>query len=195
MAVESGKTRLGEPLPDLTLPDTEGHPVRITDLQAGGSPLVVVFACNHCPYVRHVEALLGTLAAEFATEGVKAVAITSNDIDTYPDDDVPGMREQQVRAGWDFPYLMDDDEHTAARAFGAVCTPDFFVYGTDGTLIYRGAFDTSTPKNGEALTGALLRDAVNRAARGEQVPEPHRPAMGCGIKWRPGHEPEAVTFT
>lgn len=195
MAVESGKTPLGAPLPDLTLPDSEGHPVRLHDLRVDGRPIVVVFASNHCPYVRHVESLLGRMADDFAATDVAVVAITSNDVETYPDDDVPGMREQVVRAGWHFPYLIDDDQHTAARTFGAVCTPDFFVYGNDGTLVYRGAFDTSTPKNGEPLTGALLRDAVDHALRGDPVPQPHRPAMGCGIKWRPGHEPAAVTFS
>ncbi len=194
MAIESGKTPLGAPLPDVTLPDLAGQPVNLREYR-GDRPLVVVFSCNHCPYVRHVEDLLGRMTDEFATAGVGTVAISSNDLAAYPDDDVAGLTEQQQRAGWNFPYLMDDDRHTAAKAFGAVCTPDFFVYDRDGTLAYRGAFDASTPKNGEALTGELLGGAVAAVGRGESVPQPQRPAMGCGIKWRPGHEPEAVSFT
>ncbi len=194
MAVESGKTQLGAPLPDLVLRDVDGAEVALQDLQGGG-PLVIVFSANHCPYVRHVEGLLGSMADDLSPAGVAFVAIASNDVDTYPDDDAPGMREQAARAGWNFPYLVDDDQHSAAHAFGAVCTPDFFVYGADRRLAYRGAFDASTPKNGEPLTGDLLRGAIDATLRGESVPEPQRPAMGCGIKWRPGHEPEAVSFS
>ena len=193
MAVESGKTQLGAPLPDLVLRDMEGAEVALQELQGDG-PLVVVFSANHCPYVRHVESLLGQMAADFAPAGVAFVAIASNDIDNYPDDDVAGMREQAARAGWRFPYLVDDDQHSAARAFGAVCTPDFFVFGADRSLVYRGAFDASSPKNGQPLNGDLLRSALDAVLRGEPVPEPQRPAMGCGIKWRPGHEPEAVSL-
>lgn len=195
MAVRSGATPLGAPLPELTLPDLQGRQTRLPELRPDDGVLVVVFACNHCPYVRHVEALLGRLADEWAANGVATVAITSNDLEAYPEDGVSGMREQVERAGWHFPYLIDDDQHTVARAFGAVCTPDFFVFGPDGTLAYRGAFDASTPKNGEPLTGESLADAVGAARAGVPVPEPQRPAMGCGIKWRPGHEPEAVSFT
>lgn len=193
MAVQSGATPLGEPLPDLTLPDPQGEPVHLSALRSDEGVLVVVFACNHCPYVRHVEGELAALQRSFADRDVAFAAIMSNDITTYPDDDAPGMLEQIDRAGWQFPYLMDLDQQ-AALTFGAVCTPDFFVYGRDGTLAYRGAFDASSPKNQEPLTGDLLRHAISATLAGEPVPEPHRPAMGCGIKWLPGNEPEAVSF-
>lgn len=193
MAVRSGATPLGAPLPELTLSVATGGEVNLADLRPDSGILVVVFACNHCPYVRHVERLLGEVHDRYADRGVGFVAIMSNDVTTYPDDDVTGMREQVERAGWDFPYVLDLDQN-AALTFGAVCTPDFFVYGSDGTLVYRGAFDGSSPKNNEPLTGAALSDAIDKALAGEPVPLPHRPAMGCGIKWLPGNEPEAVSF-
>lgn len=191
MAVQSGKTALGMPLPDVTLPDAEGNPVNLPQLRGDGV-LVVAWCANHCPYVQHVEDLLGEIAAD-SGDGVAFAAIASNDITTHPDDDVAGMREQAQRAGWEFPYLQDLDQ-SIALMFGAACTPDFFVFGLDGTLVYRGAFDTSSPKNGEPLTGELLRGAITAAQAGATVPLPHRPALGCGIKWLPGNEPEPVTF-
>lgn len=192
MAVESGATPLGTNLPDVTLPDLDGTPVSLTQLRGDGV-LVVVFSANHCPYVQHVEQRLGEIAAGFADANVQFVAIGSNDVATYPDDDASGLREQAGRAGWAFPYLLDADQSVAQR-FGAVCTPDFFVFGGDGTLVYRGAFDASSPKNNEPLTGDLLHAAIDAAIAGNPIPPPHRPAMGCGIKWLPGNEPEAVSF-
>lgn len=192
MAVESGPTALGSPLPNMTLPDVTGTAVSLRDLRGQGV-LVVVFVANHCPYVRHIEGHLGEMYNSFEETDVQFAAIGSNDTTTYPDDDVTGMVEQIRRAGWRFPYLLDGDQ-SAAKAFGAVCTPDFFVYSPHGVLTYRGAFDASSPKNGEPLTGDLLRDAVTKTLLGKPVPEPQRPAMGCGIKWLPGNEPEAVSF-
>lgn len=190
MAVQSQLTQLGTPLPDLTLPDLDGNPVKLRELR-GDRPLVVVFACNHCPYVRHVETELAEVTADF--DGVGFVAIASNDTTTHPMDGPEGMREQIARAGWRFPYLRDPDQ-TAAMTFGAACTPDFFVYDAEGGLAYRGAFDASTPKNGQPLDGSLLRDAIAKVLAGEPIPEPHRPAMGCGVKWLPGNEPPTISF-
>jgi thiol-disulfide isomerase/thioredoxin len=178
VAVESQTTELRTPLPDVTLPDVDGveHDLRAV---ASGQPLLVVFACNHCPYVRWLEEDLARLIAE---SGIHAVAINSNDVREYPEDGPDGMREQRARAGWGFPYLIDADQ-SVARAFGAVCTPDFFLYDAEGLLAYRGAFDASSPKNGQPRTGDLLRTAIADVQAGRPVPEPHRPAMGCGIKW------------
>lgn len=178
MAVSSPATTLGTPLPPTVLPDLDGAPV---DLAVGGGPLLVVFACNHCPYVKHVESALGALLAEFAD--LRAVAIAANDVASYPDDDIPHLREQVARAGWTFGYLVDA-EQSAARAFGAVCTPDFFLYDAELRLFYRGAFDSSTPGNGQPLTGDDLRAAVAAVLRGAPAPQPQRPAMGCSIKWK-----------
>ncbi len=178
MAVQSGMVPLGTALPDVELPDLEGHAVRLRSV-AHGSPLLVVFACNHCPYVRWLEVMLGQLASR---TGLATVAINPNDALTYPEDGSDGMREQVARAGWDFPYLVDQSQDVA-RVFGAVCTPDFFLFDAHGLLAYRGAFDSSTPKNGQPLTGELLRQAVTAVQAGEPVPEPQQPSMGCGIKW------------
>lgn len=180
MALQSGMVPLGTSLPEATLPDVDAN---IVDLRgyASGHPLLVVFACNHCPYVRWLEKDLGMVVAQ--TPGLRTVAINPNDAEEYPEDSPAGMREQRVRAGWDFPYLIDA-EQTAARDFGAVCTPDFFLYDRSGVLVYRGAFDSSTPKNGQPRTGELLAGAIRDVLADRAVPEPHRPSMGCSIKWR-----------
>jgi len=192
MAVQSQKTELGTALPATILPDLDGNSIELEQYRADG-PLVVAFVANHCPYVKHVEGELGRLAAEASAAGVNFVAIVSNDLANYPDDDVPGARDQAQRSGWNFPYLMDR-EQTAAMAFGAACTPDFFVYAADGKLAYRGAMDESSPKNGKPLTGDALRDAIARVTRGDEVPLPHQPALGCGIKWLPGNQPEGINL-
>ena len=145
--------------------------------------LVVVFSCNHCPYVRHIEAELGQVATDYATSAVTFVAICSNDATEYPDDDIPGLSAQAERAAWNFPYLVDTDQFVA-REFGAVCTPDFFVYDINGKLGYRGAFDESSPGNGLPVSGANLRAALDLLLATAPVPEPQRPSMGCSIKWR-----------
>jgi peroxiredoxin len=178
MAVESTMVPLGTPAPDFTLPDLSGAPVRRSDVDG---PLLVAFLCNHCPYVRHIEAQLSSVLA--GVEGLTVVAICTNDAEAYPDDAPEHLAEQADRAGWSFPYLVDADQ-SVGKAFAAACTPDFFVYDREGRLAYRGAFDDSTPGNGRPVTGALLADAIERVLRGESVPEPHRPSMGCSIKWR-----------
>ena len=182
MAVYSSQVPLGSPMPKLTLPDLNGNKHDLVGLRGSGV-LVVMFSANHCPYVRHLEHPLGQFAGDFADQPVSFVAICSNDVDAYPDDDVPGLSEQAARANWRFPYLIDR-EQTAARQFGAVCTPDFFVYDVNGQLGYRGAFDESTPGNGVAVTGDDLRNAIQLLVATKPVPEPQRPAMGCSIKWR-----------
>lgn len=183
MALTSSLVPLGTPCPDFSLPDVNGVPCSLTDVEA--PVLVVAFTCNHCPYVRHIESALGAFRPG---PELDVVAICSNDITRYPDDAPEHLAEQAVRAGWTFPYLLDTDQ-SVAKAFGAVCTPDFFVYGPDRRLAYRGAFDASTPGNGEPVTGQELHDAVTLVAAGCAVPEPHRPSMGCGIKWLPAGEP------
>lgn len=179
MAVESGPTVLHTPVPDATLPDLFGKPVTLSEVSAG-HPLLVVFACNHCPYVRWIERELASIAAE--NPRLRTVAICANDVTEYPEDGPEGLRDQVLRAGWTFPYLVDEDQ-SVARIFGAVCTPDFFLYDHTGLLQYRGALDASSPKNGQPLTGDLLRAAVALVVAGDPVPPPHRPAMGCSIKW------------
>jgi peroxiredoxin len=186
MALTSSLVPLGTPAPDFTLPDVAGASHSLSDFTA--PVFVVAFVCNHCPYVKHIELALGRIKP---TDEIDVVAISSNDIERYPDDAPPQLANQAERAGWAFPYLVDTDQ-TVARAYGAVCTPDLFVYGPDRRLAYRGAFDTSTPGNGEPVTGADLTNAIELVAAGQPVPEPHRPSMGCGIKWLPGNEPAGV---
>jgi len=186
MAVSSLMVPLGTPVPDFELPSITGQRVARSDLD--GPALLVMFLCNHCPYVRHVERALGAIVAEYAERGLAAVGICSNDIDAYPDDGPDGLASQARRAGFAFPYLVDDEQRAAA-AFRAMCTPDLFLYDADGRLAYRGAFDDSTPRNGQPVSGELLRQALDLVLRGEPVPEPHRPSMGCSLKWKPGNQP------
>ena len=180
MAVESLMVPLGTPAPDFALADVHGVVVR-RDEFAAGRPLLVAFVCNHCPYVKHLEQQFGALVGD--VPGLAVVGICTNDADAYPDDAADRLAEQAIRAGWEFPYLIDADQ-SVGREFRAACTPDFFLYDADLRLAYRGAFDDSSPGNNRPVTGALLRSAIDRVLAGEAVPEPHRPSMGCSIKWR-----------
>jgi peroxiredoxin len=180
MAVSSLMVPLGTPPPDFTLADLAGKTVRREDFAAAPA-LLVAFLCNHCPYVRHLEAELGQLLAGYPDLAV--VGVCTNDADAYPEDRPDQLADQARRAGWTFPYLLDADQEVG-RAYNAACTPDFFLYDRQRGLAYRGAFDESTPGNGTPVTGDLLSAAVERVLAGELVPEPHRPSMGCSIKWR-----------
>lgn len=178
MAVNSQMVPLGTPAPDFDLPTIDGGKVALADLDE--SVVCVMFVCNHCPYVQHVEGELGRITDE--VEDVAFVGICSNDTEQYPDDGPEGLRAQTERAGWDFPYAIDADS-SVARAYNAACTPDFFVYDADRKLVYRGAMDASTPGNDEPNDGSELRNALRLAKAGKPVNEPHRPSMGCSIKW------------
>lgn len=182
MAVSSFMVPLGTPAPDFALPDASnpGRTVRLDDF-AGAPALLVMFLCNHCPYVRHIESRLGPVLAGHPELAV--VAICGNDTQSHPDDGPEHLRAQAQRAGWSFPYLVDETQDVT-RDYGAACTPDFFLYDADRWLAYRGAFDESTPGNGKPLTGELLDAAIACVLAKQPVPEPHRPSMGCSIKWR-----------
>jgi thiol-disulfide isomerase/thioredoxin len=188
MAIESAGDLTGMPLPERSLPDADGVMVALREAEAKAT--LVAFVCNHCPYVQHVERVFGQVVARHETAGLRTVAVVSNDFEAYPDDDVPGVRAQIARAGWGFHYLIDRDQSLALE-LGAVCTPDFFLFDAGFELAYRGAFDVSSPKNGNPVSGDLLDGAITSALAGHEVPLPHRPAMGCGIKWLSGNEPEA----
>ena len=185
MAVESRMVALGQSVPDFSLMSVRGDHVSLDDYVAAPA-LLVAFLCNHCPYVRHVEAKLGSVLAGLPDLAV--VGVCSNDVEAYPDDSPPKLLEQAHRAAWNFPYLVDESQDVA-RAFGAACTPDFFLYDADRRLAYRGAFDESTPGNRKPVTGDLLAVAARRVLAGETVPAPQRASMGCSIKWKRGHEP------
>lgn len=188
MAVESTGDLVGLELPAVTLPDASGELHKVKE--DGHRATLVAFVCNHCPYVQHIEKAFGVLCSTFAAQRVRTLAVVSNDVAQYSEDDRDGMIAQVDRAGWEFAYLQDADQKFA-RALGAVCTPDFFLFDHNFTLTYRGAFDRSSPKNGEPISGDLLETAIRHTLAGQEVPRPHRPAMGCGIKWLPGMEPEA----
>ncbi|HEV8024542.1 MAG TPA: thioredoxin family protein [Candidatus Nanopelagicales bacterium] len=166
-------------LPHFELPDLSGALIQVDPTRLD-RPTVIVFACNHCPYVRSIETVLGQIAA--ANDDVAWIAICSNDIQAYPDDDVPGLRDQVQRAGWTFTYLVDTDQEVA-RAFFAVCTPDFFVFDATGALTYRGAMDDARPRQPQPVDGAHLIDALEAARNGHSF-SGGKPSMGCGIKWK-----------
>lgn len=182
MAIQSFLVPLGTPAPDFTLPSIDGRKVALSDFTEPA--LLVVFLSNHCPYVRRIEDALGALTREYAEKGVATVAICSNDIVNYPDDAPAHLAEQAERAGFTFPYLVDETQDVA-RAYQAACTPDFFLYDADRRLAYRGEFDSARPSNNVPATGGTLRQALDLALAGQPVPEPHSPSLGCGIKWKP----------
>jgi peroxiredoxin len=180
MAVSSLIVPLGTPAPGFALPDTSGVMTGIDDFAAAPA-LLVAFLCNHCPYVRHIETVLGAVLSRHPDLAV--AGICTNDADAYPGDRPQELAGQARRAGWTFPYLVDAGQ-TVGRAYQAACTPDFFLYDSARQLAYRGAFDQSTPGNGKPVTGELLRAAIELTLAGQPVPQPHRPSMGCSIKWR-----------
>jgi len=189
MAVNSLMVELGTPAPEFSLPSvTTGEDVSLGTF-AGTPALLVVFLSNHCPYVRHIESGFAEFAASFQEQGLAVVAISANDVINYPEDSPERLVDQIKRAGFTFPYLYDESQQVA-RSYRAACTPDFFLYDAARRLAYRGQFDDARPKSTVEVTGASLRVAVDSVLKGEAVPEPHHPSIGCSIKWRPGNEPE-----
>lgn len=183
--------RPGDPAPGFSLPDPDVRVHTLNDLR-GKSGLLVVFACNHCPFVVHLAEVLGNFAREIAADGVGSVAICSNDAEKYPADAPDKMREFARQSGWEFPYLHDSTQEVA-KSYGAACTPDFFLFGPDLKLHYAGQFDSSRPRNGSVLTGDDLRAAVKGMLAGDPPPERPYPSSGCNIKWIPGNEPAWFT--
>jgi peroxiredoxin len=178
---------LGTPVPDFTLPSVEGRKVSVGEF-ADASALVAVFLSNRCPYVLHVENQIAEVAADYHERGLAMVGICSSETDGYPEDTPEQLAEQARRAGFTFPYLVDESQEVA-KAFRAACTPDFFLYDADRRLAYRGQFDTARPGNDKPVDGATLRAALDDVLAGRPVPEPHTPSGGCNIKWRPSNEP------
>lgn len=179
---------LGAQAPDFALPDTEGRIVRLSDF-AQAKALLVIFMCNHCPYVKHIADHLAQLVKEYQAKDVAVVGINSNDVASYPDDSPQKMREEVKQRGYTFPYLYDESQEVA-KAYRAACTPDFFLFDQHRRLVYRGQFDDSRPGNGIPVTGKDLRAALDAVLAGQPVPKEHKPSLGCNIKWKPGNEPE-----
>lgn len=179
---------LGQQAPDFTLPDAEGNPVALSSIP-GDSALLVMFICNHCPFVIHVRDQLAQLARDYTPRGVAIVAINANDVDNYPDDAPAKMLEEIERAGYTFPYLYDETQEVA-KAYGAACTPDFFLFDGDRKLVYRGQLDDSRPDSGIPVTGEDLRRALDAVLAGNDVPQDQKPSMGCNIKWKANNAPQ-----
>jgi len=181
---------LGTPLPPFRLPNpATGRAVAAEDF-AEAPALLVMFICNHCPFVKHVQGGLAQFGREYAARGLAIVAINANDVAAYPDDRPERMVEEARAAGYSFPYLYDETQ-AVAQAYGAACTPDFFLFDGARRLVYRGQFDDSRPGNERPVTGAHLRAAVEAVLAGRPIAREQRPSVGCNIKWKPGNEPAA----
>jgi len=178
---------LGTAAPDFSLPETDGGTVSLADF-TGHKALLVMFVCNHCPFVKHVAEQLKLLSDEYMQHGVGVVGINSNDIEAYPDDDFDAMKAEKADRGYAFPYALDADQ-AVAIAYGAACTPDFFLFDADHKLNYRGQLDSSRPKSGVAVTGVDLRAAIDETIACRSAMEDQKPSIGCNIKWKPGNEP------
>ena len=186
MAESSSMLALGTRLPPIRLKNAvDGSEVDVGAAAAGKRGTVVMFICNHCPYVVHVRAELVKLAHEVIDKGFAVVAINSNDLETYPQDGPDAMAKLAREEGWRFPFLFDASQDVA-RAMKAECTPDLYLFDGDSKLAYRGQLDDSRPANGKPVTGRDLRAAIEAVASG-RAPSAHQvPSIGCGIKWRPG---------
>lgn len=179
--------QLGAPAPDFSLLNVDGKTVSLSDFR--GKPTLVMFICNHCPFVKHIAGELAKLGAEYQAKGVAVVAINSNDASKYPDDSPERMVQEVELRGYTFPYLYDETQEVA-KAYQAACTPDFFLFDKDHRLFYRGQLDASRPQNGIPVTGSDLRAALDAVLVGQPAPEKQVPSIGCNIKWREGEEPE-----
>nr|WP_010131742.1 thioredoxin family protein [Microbulbifer agarilyticus] len=172
---------LGTPMPAFTLPNADGTPI---DSRAfSGKPLLVMFICNHCPFVKHIADALATFGQETMPKGLGVVAINSNDFASYPEDSPAKMREEIALRGYGFEYLVDE-EQSVAKAFDATCTPDFFLFDAEGKLVYRGQFDDSSPGNDAPVNGRDLHAAVDAVLAGKEPVQDQVASIGCNIKWK-----------
>jgi len=180
---------LGTRAPDFSLTDVvTGRQLSLSDFE-GGRALLVAFWCNHCPFVMHIQEGFVDFARDYADRDLAIVAISSNDVDAYPQDGPGPMRELANRAEYPFPYLFDETQEVA-HAYRAACTPDFFLFDEDRRLVYRGQFDAARPSLATPVTGEDMRRAVDALLAGEALSEEQTPSMGCNIKWKQGQEPD-----
>jgi peroxiredoxin len=173
--------QLGTRAPEFSLPDIDSSVVSLADF-ADKKGLLVVFMCNHCPFIKHLRKELAEFGNEYQGKGLGVVGISSNDVANYPDDSPEKMAEEAADAGYQFPYLYDESQEVA-KAYKAACTPDFFLFDAGMALAYRGQFDDSRPGNDLPVTGADLRAACDQVLAGESVPVEQKPSIGCNIKW------------
>jgi len=188
-AVNSTMLELGTKAPEFSLPDVISGETYSLEKFKGNKAVLIIFMCNHCPYVKLIKESLVEYAADYMPKGVGVIAVSSNDIENYPDDGPEKMKEDAERLGYPFPYLFDESQEVA-KAYKAACTPDLFLFDENLELKYRGQFDDSRPGNDIAPTGADLREATDKVLSGETVPEDQTPSVGCNIKWKKGNEPE-----
>ena len=184
-ATPSTMTALGTQAPDFALPDPAADTTVSLEEVRGEKGTLVMFICNHCPYVKHLADELARLGEEYIPTGIGMAAINSNDAETYPQDGPEQMAEESRRRGYPFPYLFDASQNTA-RQYAAACTPDFFLFDSDLVLVYRGQFDDSRPGNDIPVTGKDIRAAMDQLLSGELPDEDQKPSIGCGIKWKTG---------
>lgn len=178
---------LGTHAPDFALSDTDGNTVSLDDFK-DAKALLVMFICNHCPFVVHVADEMAKLAKDYQPKGVAVVAIGSNSIESHPQDGPEKMKQEKANRGYTFPYLYDETQ-AVAKAYTAACTPDFFLFNSDHKLAYRGQLDDSRPNSDIPVTGEDLRAALDAVLAGKPAPADQKPSMGCNIKWKPGNEP------
>lgn len=179
---------LGTKAPDFKLPDVVSGEMISLSTFAGKKALLVMFICKHCPFVKHVQDELANLGKDYVNRDLGIVAISSNDVNNYPDDAPEQLKAIAQELGFTFPLCYDETQETA-KAYTAACTPDFFLFDADQRLVYRGQLDDSRPSNGKPVTGEDLRAALDPVLAGQSVNSEQKPSVGCNIKWKPGNEP------
>ncbi len=179
---------LGTEAEDFLLTNIDGRTLSFADV-AGERGTVLMFICNHCPFVKHVANELAAIGYEYMPKGVGMVAINSNDVSAHPADSPEQMIHESEQRGYSFPYLFDETQEVA-KAYGAACTPDFYLFDGNHKLVYRGQLDGSRPDSGVPVTGEDLRKAIDALLESRSLPQPQHPSIGCNIKWRPGNEPQ-----
>ncbi len=180
--------KLGTRAPEFSLPDTVSGKTILPGTFRNTKALLVMFICRHCPYVKHVQQEVARIGRDYGPKDVGIVAITSNDVASYPDDSPSSTAEMARESGFTFPVCFDETQETA-KAYQAACTPDFYVFDRNRILVYRGQLDDSRPSNGIPVTGKDLRAALDAVLAGRPVSPDQKPSIGCNIKWRPGNEP------
>ncbi|NEP08025.1 MAG: thioredoxin family protein [Okeania sp. SIO2G4] len=174
--------------PDFQLPDVvSGETISLSTFE-GKKALLVMFICRHCPFVKHVQAELAKIGKDYIPKNVGILAISSNNIETHPDDSPDKLKEMALELGFNFPYCFDATQEVA-KSYTAACTPDFFLFDADFKLVYRGQLDDSRPSNNQPVTGSDLRAALDAVLAEKSVGEEQKPSIGCNIKWKPGNEP------
>jgi len=179
---------LGTEAEDFSLTNVDGQTLSFADV-AGEHGTVLMFICNHCPFVKHVANELAAIGYEYMPKGVGMVAINSNDVAAHPADSPEQMIHESEQRGYSFPYLFDETQEVA-KTYGAACTPDFYLFDGNHKLVYRGQLDGSRPDSGVPVTGEDLRKAIDALLESRPLPQPQHPSIGCNIKWRPGNEPQ-----